>query len=162
MPSAIISNFVNKVNKNALIAFFSAMVSGVLTHLFIMTNKVFNYNEFSVLFLDKEEMTLGRMAEGRWFVGFIGQLIGDNYSMQMVTGIIGIMLLAVSAGMLVSFTWTSVFKPYPERVLYTPAAESYSFQTTVLSGESAALKVSLAVYVFRTKPPFHSHTDQES
>lgn len=102
MPSAIISNFVNKVNKNALIAFFSAMVSGVLTHLFIMTNKVFNYNEFSVLFLDKEEMTLGRMAEGRWFVGFIGQLIGDNYSMQMVTGIIGIMLLAVSAGMLVS------------------------------------------------------------
>lgn len=102
MPSVVIRNFVNKVNKNVLIAFFSAVVSGILTHLFIMTNKVFNYNEFSVLFLDKGEMTLGRMAEGRWFVGFIGQLIGDNYSMQMVTGILGIILLAVSAGMLVS------------------------------------------------------------
>lgn len=102
MPTVAISNWFKKVNKNALYAMGAAMVAGIITHLFVLTNKVFNYNEFSVLFLDKEEMTLGRMAEGRWFVGFIGQLVGDNYSMQMVTGIIGIVLIALAAGMIVS------------------------------------------------------------
>ena len=78
MPTVAISNWFKKVNKNALYAMGAAMVAGIITHLFVLTNKVFNYNEFSVLFLDKEEMTLGRMAEGRWFVVFIGQLVGDN------------------------------------------------------------------------------------
>ena len=101
MPSEKLRTWFHGINRNARISFYAAIIAGFITHLFIMTNKVFNYNEIAVLFLDKQDMTMGRMAEGRWFVGFIGQLIGDNYSMQMVTGVIGILLLACISGMIV-------------------------------------------------------------
>ena len=97
-----IGSWFQKLNKNVAASFYATIVAGLLTHLFIMTNKVFNYNEFSVLFLDNEEMTLGRMAEGRWFVAFIGQLVGGNYSMQLVTGILGILMIALCAAMITS------------------------------------------------------------
>ena len=102
MPAAALSRFINRIRRSSKVAFLCAIVAGFVTHLFIMTNKVMNHNELSNLFLDTHEMTMGRMAEGRWFVGWIGQLIGDNYSMQMVVGVLGILLIACAAGMVVS------------------------------------------------------------
>lgn len=102
MPSVFVGKYWNSIKKTAKTAFFSAVIAGFITHLFIMTNKVSNYNELSNLFRDSHEMTMGRMAEGRWFVGFLGQLIGDNYSMQMVVGVLGIFMIAAAAGMTVS------------------------------------------------------------
>lgn len=102
MPAVALSQFINRIRRSSKVAFLCAIVAGFVTHLFIMTNKVMNHNELSNLFLDTHEMTMGRMAEGRWFVGWIGQLIGDNYSMQMVVGVLGILLIACAAGMVVS------------------------------------------------------------
>ena len=69
MPSEKIKSWWGNLPKTAKTAFTTAMVAGILTHLFILTNKLFNYNEVSVLFLDEQEMLMGRMAEGRWLVG---------------------------------------------------------------------------------------------
>lgn len=99
MPSEKLKTWWRDLPKTAKTAFSTAMIAGILTHLFILTNKVFNYNEISVLFLDKQEMLMGRMAEGRWLVGILGQWIGGNYSMQAVAGLLGIFLLALSAAM---------------------------------------------------------------
>lgn len=100
MPSEKIKEWWAAVPGKAKTAFATAIVSGILTHLFILTNKLFNYNEVSVLFLDEQEMLMGRMAEGRWLVGILGQWIGGNYSMQAVAGLIGIFLLGLSAAMI--------------------------------------------------------------
>ena len=84
MPSEKIKSWWNQVPKTSKTAFCAAMIAGVLAHLFILTNKLFNYNEISVLFMDERQMLMGRMGEGRWLVGVLGQWIGDNYSMQAV------------------------------------------------------------------------------
>ena len=89
MPSEKIKSWWGNLPKTAKTAFTTAIVAGILTHLFILTNKLFNYNEVSVLFLDEQEMLMGRMAEGRWLVGILGQWIGGNYSMQAVAGLLG-------------------------------------------------------------------------
>lgn len=74
MPSEKLKTWWRDLPKTAKTAFSTAVIAGILTHLFILTNKVFNYNEISVLFLDKQEMLMGRMAEGRWLVGILGQV----------------------------------------------------------------------------------------
>lgn len=102
MPSEKIKSWWGNLPKTAKTAFTTAMVAGILTHLFILTNKLFNYNEVSVLFLNEQEMLMGRMAEGRWLVGILGQWIGGNYSMQAVAGLLGIFLLGLSAAMIVT------------------------------------------------------------
>ena len=78
MPSEKIKSWWGNLPKTAKTAFTTAMVAGILTHLFILTNKLFNYNEVSVLFLDEQEMLMGRMAEG-------GCRIAGNFSAGLVS-----------------------------------------------------------------------------
>ena len=101
MPGVAIQKWIKSWNRQAVTAMISATIMGVMTHLFIMTNKIFNYNEMSILLKREEDLIYSTTREGRWFAGILGQVFGGSYSMQFVTGIIGILVIAISAGLVV-------------------------------------------------------------
>ena len=80
-------------------AFFSAVIIGLMTHLYQFTNKLYNYDE-----LINTPNGYGTGAEsGRWFLKIIGDFTGaqfGNYSLPLVNGMISVLFLAVSAALI--------------------------------------------------------------
>lgn len=81
-------------------AFFSAVVIGLMTHLYQFTNKLYNYDE-----LWNTPNGYGIGAEtGRWFLKIVGDFATaqfGNHSLPLVNGMISILFLAVSAALVV-------------------------------------------------------------
>ena len=102
MPADLFRKWWKKLSKPTIYSFVATILVGVPCHLFAMSNRLLNYNEVSHLFMDQREFTASCIPEGRWTAGFLGQMIGHNYSMSVILGIIGILLIACCAGMITS------------------------------------------------------------
>lgn len=83
------------------IAVLSAMIVGVITHLFGMVNILHNYDNVSV-----NPFGYGTgLSSGRWFLTILGDFtenLGFAYNLPLVNGLIFLLILAFSAGFLVS------------------------------------------------------------
>lgn len=87
--------------KESVFAFMLTFVSGILIHLYIMTNKVFCYNEMNLLSIPSAIISEKALVEGRWSLGFFASILGDNYSMPVVSGIAGMLMLGVAVVMII-------------------------------------------------------------
>lgn len=82
-------------------AFLAALMAGALTHMFALVNVLHNFDDIA----NQPGGFGGGLSLGRWFLEITGQLAlktGLNYNLPFVNGVIFLLLLAVSAGFLVS------------------------------------------------------------
>ncbi len=89
-----------KVPRNIRYAFSSSVVFGLVAHLYMLTNKLPNYDDLTGLRSYGASDTLGR-----WFLGILGELremLLGNYSMPWLNGITYILCIAAVAGITVS------------------------------------------------------------
>lgn len=78
-----------------------AFVSGIAIHLFGLINVLHNYDDICVV---PAGYGTG-LTSGRWFLTVLGDFIGyiwGNYNLPYANGVVFILLIAVSAGMLTS------------------------------------------------------------
>lgn len=129
----------------------SALVYGMLVHLFALTNLLHNHDNIA-----SQPGGYGMGVElGRWFLEILGRFFdkaGLNYNLPSVNGMIYIALLAVAAALLVSVLKIrskvsaaligALFVSFP-----TVTATMIYRYTTVFYGISAVMAV-LAVWVF--------------
>ena len=77
---------VGKVNMYSKLAFLVSFFAGLLTHGFMLLNKIPFYDDIALLF-----HTGGTYKNGRWFLGVIGaveyKMFGGNYSTPMLKGL---------------------------------------------------------------------------
>lgn len=80
-------------------AFFSTFCVGILTHLYMLTNKFPNYDDVTGVSGYGSGTPLGR-----WMLTYIAEWIGStigNYTMPLFNGLIFIFFIAISAGIVV-------------------------------------------------------------
>ena len=82
-------------------AVIAALVSGTITHLFGLVNVLHNYDDIA-----QQPRGYGTgVTSGRWLLSLLGDfcdLVGGNYNLTFVNGLLFIALIACSAGFLVS------------------------------------------------------------
>ena len=90
----------NKPKSPAWTAFCASLASGFITHLFILTNTLHNYDDIANLPGGYGSGT----NSGRWFLELLGQFFQDlglNYNLPLLNGLFFLFLVALSAGILV-------------------------------------------------------------
>ncbi len=90
----ILDQLVRKISKNQQLCFFSGLLFGFLTHLFMMTNKLSNWDDLSNF------NSYGVGGElGRWVLRFIHPLAG-KLSNPWINGSMAILLISITCVML--------------------------------------------------------------
>lgn len=83
-------------------AVIAAFLSGVVAHLFVLVMPIHNYDDI----ISMPGGFGGGLSMGRWFLELIGRIVeklGLNYNLPTLNGLFFLALLAVSAGVVVSF-----------------------------------------------------------
>lgn len=97
-PDVFFKKIWEKIPVNVRVAFFSAIVMGLMAHLYQFTNKLYNYDELHVM-----PAGYGTGAElGRWFLKIMGDkgaVQFGNYSIPLLYGMVSLLLIAVSAAL---------------------------------------------------------------
>lgn len=133
-------------------AVIAAFVCGFFTHLFALVNVIHNYDDISML-----PYGYGTgLSSGRWFLQVLGYVCGQNggnFNLPVINGLIFILVLAVTAGFLVSIFHIQnkvaaalmgiLFVVFP-----TVTATMFFRYTTVYNGIAILLAV-LAVWVLQ-------------
>ena len=85
------------VSKPLRTAFLGALITGVITHLYIFTNLLLNHDSVWRLFYDNDNLGLGRWALKA------ASAFSTNFQLPVVIGVISILMLALTAGITVEF-----------------------------------------------------------
>lgn len=87
----------NRITSTDKLAFTVAMVSGVLTHLYALTNKLPTFDDLMCL-----NSFGGGVSLGRWFLEILGLLkhkLFGNYSTPSINGLLSVFFIAIAAGL---------------------------------------------------------------
>lgn len=100
-PEACMHAICNKITKAERAAFLGAIIVGVVTHIYVLTNKLYNYDE-----LPNTPSGFGvGIQNNRWFLELMGKvtarLFTGSYSLPVLNGVLSILLLAASAVLIV-------------------------------------------------------------
>lgn len=92
-----IGKIYSKISDNFKIAFVSSIIFGLIAHIYMFTNKLPNYDDMALNGFG------ATFRLGRWFLWVLGSIayhFDFVYSLPLVNGLISIVLLAISAGMI--------------------------------------------------------------
>ena len=84
-----------KIYPNSKIAFISCFFIGLLTHLFMLTNKLPNHDDIKQIVDD-----MARPTSGRWFL-FLPTSFSSDFSLPWVNGLLCLFYISVSAAIVV-------------------------------------------------------------
>lgn len=84
-----------KISPPFWLAFWSALILGSVTHLYMFTNFLPNHDSIHSIFYDNDVL-----SSGRWSAQLLSSL-STNFELPVVTGLISILALAVTAGLTV-------------------------------------------------------------
>lgn len=100
-PDVYIREWYQKKETAVKIAFFAAVIFGLMTHLYQFTNKLYNYDELA----NTPGGNGASVEQGRWFLKWMGDILvkytGGVYSLPLLNGLLSLLLLAVSAALIV-------------------------------------------------------------
>ena len=88
-----------KISNSARITLRAAILTGLASHLFALTNVLQNHDNIAVL----NGYGAG-VTSGRWFLNILGDFIGrvwGNYNLPFFNGLLCILLLSVSAAVII-------------------------------------------------------------
>lgn len=97
-PQAVFESALKK-HKATLLIFLAVYLTGVLTHLYMFTNKFFNYFELGNIFADMSFFQGDTIAQGRWFIP-IGSNLFTMYSTPVVNGLLSLLYMTLTALMI--------------------------------------------------------------
>ena len=89
LTERLFDRFLRWLRENSL-TFFSSLIFGLITHMFVMTNKLPNHDDVAYLFGKG-----ATVSSGRWGLELLRHVIPD-YSMPWLHGIVSLLLLSVS------------------------------------------------------------------
>jgi len=95
-PTSLYELVMKKITKNQKIAFLSTFIIGILCHLFILTNSMFNTDDIRYWYVNFDKPELGRWLQ-TYFAG-----ISSYFSLPVVNGVLGIFYLSLAAMVLVA------------------------------------------------------------
>lgn len=100
-PEACIRKVLAKITKSEIWAFRGAILFGIMTHLYIFTNKMYNYDE-----LVATPGSYGVAAQNnRWFLELMGKaasrFMAGSYSMPLWNGMLTLLVLTTAAMLVV-------------------------------------------------------------
>ncbi len=95
-PETVLTRLWNKVTPDMRFVFLSTLIMGLITHLFVFTNKLINMDDLYWGYDNKG------MQIGRWFVWLTTQITSDNYSMPWVIGFMSLVFISISTCLIVS------------------------------------------------------------
>ena len=138
----------NWLRENRLV-FLAALVFGLITHMFVMTNKLPNHDDVVYLFSKGETI-----YSGRWGLELLRLVIPD-YSMPWLHGIVSLLLLSVSVVIIINLFHISsslsrillcgLIISFPSQIgtfcyMYTSSAYAVAFFLSVLAVREARQK----------------------
>lgn len=95
-PEECLTYLKNQITKTERVAFYAAIAMGLMTHIYALVNKLYNYDE-----LPSTPGGFIGAGNNRWFLEITGKLasrfLGGSYSLPFLSGIITILLVALSA-----------------------------------------------------------------
>lgn len=98
-PNELLIKSFNKINRQMKTAFLSCFIVGLLTHFYMLTNKLPNYDDVNCL------TSYGTgVISGRFMLAILGKCIRvlfGNYSLPWLHGLIGIFFISLSASLTV-------------------------------------------------------------
>ena len=102
MPDQYLTEWYRNLSGAVKTAFYAAFAAGLAAHLYQFTNKLYNYDE-----LANTPGGIGLSTEqGRWLLNWMGRFMrsvfGGSYSLPFFNGFFALLLLALSAGLVVS------------------------------------------------------------
>lgn len=134
-----------KVSRESKIAFFSAVIMGSITHIYIFTNLLLNHDSSWRIFYDNNNLALGR-----WFLQFASDP-STQFQLPVVIGLISILVLALTAGLTVKIlsisNTASIILISGFIVTFPPVACIFSYMYTADAYFIALLLNTLAVFV---------------
>ena len=140
----VIRKLWKKIPANLLTCFFVSLVTGILTHLYMFTNKFPNWDDMA--FISGPWATYDF---GRWFLQDVHKWI-CSYSVPALNGVVGIVFLALSACVIVSLlglrTHTASALIGIAMVTFPSVVSSNMFMFTTAEYDFAVLLAVLAVY----------------
>lgn len=142
-----------KAKENA-VPLLSAIVFGILAHMFAFTNKLVNHDEVFTLFFKG-----GTVSLGRWGLGALDSIF-PNYSMPWIYGIITILLIASAACLIIHiFGIRSKLLQIllaGSIVVFPSLTGTFGYMFTSSSYALSFLLSVLAVWLLQKKTPIHS------
>ncbi|SMB80889.1 Glucosyl transferase GtrII [Desulfonispora thiosulfatigenes DSM 11270] len=96
LPDTYIKNKFQNISHRFRLAFFSALIFGFITHIFMFVNKLPNGDDLESMYRNYSMIT-----SGRWF-DKVAMALSSYYSMPWVTGVVALFFLALSIAMIVS------------------------------------------------------------
>lgn len=90
-PEQWITKRIKSVPRNVLITFCAAVLIGVLTHMFMLTNKLPNHDDIGQIF-----DTMKRSTSGRWFLQYPAAL-SSQYSIPWLNGMLTILYISIAS-----------------------------------------------------------------
>lgn len=94
-PTNTLKTLYDKIPENVKKAIFYSIVFGILCHFYMLTNKLTNHDD-----LEQLVNIMDLRSSGRWFLHF-ATLISTYLSMPWVNGVLVIIYLSISAGIIV-------------------------------------------------------------
>ncbi len=136
-----------KLNKNMNICFISGIVVGLITHFYMLTNKMPNWDDATNLSAYGSGDYLGR-----WFLKYIHPL-GSEHSMPAVHGFLMILFLTLSACLVLEIldlksTTAAILVP-ALMVTFPSVASTMTFMFMAHTSGMAIFMMCLAVYLLR-------------
>lgn len=95
MPEDLLKKIYLKIEKKWKIAFFSALIVGLLTHLFVMTNALPNHDGINNSY--DPQM---KLASGRFFLSLFAG-ISSYFDLPLINGLLGILYLSLMSVILI-------------------------------------------------------------
>lgn len=141
--------------KPAWTAALTALVCGVITHLFGLVTVMHNNDD-----IGQQPYGYGTgISSGRWLLTVLGDFVGENggnYNLHFVNGLLFLVLLAASAGIVVSTfrlkkRWSAALTGMLFTVFPSVASTMFFRYTTVYYGISVLLAVTAAWIADRCK-----------
>lgn len=147
MELDLFHNFSKRIEKNIKLCFLVGMIIGIITHLYMLTNKLTNWDDVN---------SLNRFGAGdnigRWLLKYVNPL-GSTYSIPAVHGMIMIVFLSISAcliyHMLGLHSVTSAVLIPTVMLTFHSVACTMTFMFTVHSYGLAIFMLCLAVFIMR-------------
>ena len=108
LPEQVFYTWKQKITKQDMYTFFTAVVAGFLTHMRVFVSDIPNHDGMSSLHFDQNMIT-----SGRWFLR-VACGISSDYTLPWVIGVLCVLYLAVTAVILqrffkVKYTFTAMF-----------------------------------------------------
>ncbi len=140
-PSDCFGGVLRRMPHNEKITFFAAAAAGLLTHMYMFTNKLPNHDDIGHMLGE----TYGTQS-GRWFLPLLEKLDG-SFSMPWLIGVLSILMLAAAACCIVSLLRirTAVGCVLAAAILVTFPAVGATF-TYMFSADAYFLSLALACF----------------